>query len=355
MRFTEINILYVGNEDKATTKQRLMALREMQINFDVVYTYLLDQKISVIKRIYRAISFRLGYFPERNNENKQILERLTGKKYDILFIEKGLSIKASTIIAAKKLYPFLKIVSYSLDDVMNRNNSSVYFRRSIPLYDFLFTNKKYNVEELKMMGAKNVFYFRNAFSPQVHRPVHVTEEEKEFFGCEVAFIGTFEDERAAYIKFLANNGIKIKIWGWSKTAETSGMQHSNIQIMQQHVYDDEYAKVVCSSKINLCFLRKENRDKETTRSIEIPACGGFMIAERTNEHRELFKEDEEAVFFNSKNELLQKIKHYLLNHNERVMIAKCGLARCLNSNYSYQKQLSDIFSTVMEHETFSNN
>ena len=64
------------------------------------------------------------------------------------------------------------------------------------------------------------------------------------------------------------------------------------------------------------FLRKKNRDLHTTRSLEIPSVGTFMIAERTVEHSTLFKEDVEAVF-NNNIELLNKVNYYLNNDDKK--------------------------------------
>ena len=38
-----------------------------------------------------------------------------------------------------------------------------------------------------------------------------------------------------------------------------------------------------------------------------------MLAEMTDEHSKLFKENSEAAFFSSNQDLLYKIKHYLKN------------------------------------------
>ena len=237
-----------------------------------------------------------------------------------------------------------------LDDIMNRSNSSIYFKNSIPYYDYFFTNKKYNIPELRGLGAKNVFYFKNGYSLQVHHPLNISSEDQQFYGCEVTFVGTFEYARSKLINYLAENNIRIKIWGWGITRKNSGLSDSaNITLMDQYVYDEEYAKVISASQINLCFLRKVNRDTETTRSIEIPACKGFMIAERTIEHLELFQEGIEAEYFSSPKELLEKINYYLHNTNERIKIAEKGYLKCMSLKLSYHDQLKYIFSIIKDH------
>jgi spore maturation protein CgeB len=350
-----ISVLYVCNEDRATTKQRLMALGDLNVDVDVVYTSRLNEKVPIFKKVFRAVKFRLGIFPERNNENQQVLASLYKKKYDILFVEKGLSIKRSTLVKAKALHPGIKIISYSLDDVMNRQNCSQQYRKALTAYDYHFTNKRYNVEELRHLGAHNVYYFKNAFSTHVHHPVAVGGTEQNYYGADVSFIGTYAKDRVELIRYLADNGIKIKIWGWGPSAKKSGMLHPLITMTGKYVYDEEYAKVVCASKINLCLLRKINRDRETTRSVEIPACGGFMISERTEEQKEMFEEGVEAEYFSNKIELLDKIRYYLGNEDKRIHIAANAVKRCIESDYSYQHQLKEIIKTVLGNEATGNN
>jgi spore maturation protein CgeB len=65
---------------------------------------------------------------------------------------------------------------------------------------------------------------------------------------------------------------------------------------------DDYAKVIQCAKVNLGSLSNGNRGLHTTRSLDIPALGGLLCAERTTEHREMYVEGKEALFWSSAQE-----------------------------------------------------
>ena len=85
--------------------------------------------------------------------------------------------------------------------------------------------------------------------------------------------------------------------------------------------------------------------------MEIPACGAFMLAERTREHLRLFEEGKEAAYFGSNEELLEKVHYYLNHEDERSTIASAGRQRCLDGGYSHHERLKYMLSVVIGRAT----
>lgn len=120
----------------------------------------------------------------------------------------------------------------------------------------------------------------------------------------------------------------------------------NLKIEDHGLKGIDYSKSLQAFKISLCFLRKINYDLQTSRSVEIPACSGFMMAERTDEHLSMFEENKEAVYFSSKEELLEKCKYYLVHDSERKSIALAGRKRCITSGYSNEGMIRSAFKLI---------
>jgi spore maturation protein CgeB len=101
----------------------------------------------------------------------------------------------------------------------------------------------------------------------------------------------------------------------------------------------------------LGFLSKLNRDDYTYRCFEIPACGSLLLAERTPTLEKIFQENEEAVFFSSVEEMLEKVL-WLRQHPEEITrIAAAGRKRVLtdgHSNYDRAQQFLRLVDKVYQ-------
>ena len=93
-------------------------------------------------------------------------------------------------------------------------------------------------------------------------------------------------------------------------------------------------------------MRKVCPDQHTTRTFEIPACGSLLLADRTEEHQEFFEEGKEAEFFDSCDELLDKLKFYCSNEAARKRIADGGYKRCKEGGYAYVCRVSGALQAL---------
>jgi len=299
---------------------------------------LLSEEVGKTFSLIDKIKFKLRIPTDLYNYNKLLTEH-DFSNIDVLLIIKGVVIWPSTLNKIKTKFINLKLVSWSLDDMCALHNSSIYYTKGLKYYDLVITNKTYNVEELKTIGAKDVLFLNNAFSKEKHYPIVKKDSE---YSHNVIFIGTLEKERFNSMNFLAKNNIIVDVYTDSYDKKEFLDYHENLKIHNGGLYGDKHCEAITNSKITLCFLRKINRDLQTTRSVEIPACGGCMVAERTEEHLYLFEEDKEAVFFDSDQELLEKVKLLLVDDKKRTNIVKNALIRCENSNYSYESLAKEL-------------
>jgi hypothetical protein len=342
-----MRILSVGsfNGRSNTCVHRNKALEKIA-RVDTINMY--EKSITLWYRIANR-SFLYGFpvrLPDISNSNKKIRKFILLYKYDVIWIDKGLLINKQTLKYIKKHSPDAIIVSYSPDNMALRHNQSQNYLECIRLYDYIFTNKSYILDDMKKMGAKNIQFVNNSYEATFHFPRKLSETDYNKLGGDVGFIGAWEKERCESILHLAKNGVKVRVFGDKKWQSYKSVS-KNLIIEDHGLFDEDYSKSLQAFKISLCFLRKINFDQQTTRSIEIPACGGFMMAERTKEHLALFEEGKEAEFFSTNEELLEKCRYYIINEDERKRIAEAGNLRCQTSGYSNEETIKRLITIIM--------
>ena len=343
-----IRILYAGEiTPGGTCEQRLHAFAALGCSVTAVN--LTDAAARQrLRRLPERLRRRLFGPRDISGANTQLREQIRQRSFDLLWIDRGLTVDAETLREVRRRQPHCRIVGYSPDDMYARHNQSRQFRAHLPLYDLYVTTKSFNVRELSAMGSRRVIYSPKAFDPRTHRPLQLTDEQRQAYGGPVGFIGSWEHARGVSLDRLARAGIAVRVWGngWHKQRQ----RHANLRIEEKPLLGEDYTFGINAFDINLCFLRQMNRDLHTARSVEIVACGAFMLAERTDEHRLLFEEGREAEFFSSDAELLDKARYYLDHPDERQRIAAAGRVRCLAHGYRNEDRLAVVLETLSHME-----
>jgi len=331
-------LLFISNSSPERISHILDAFNSRSdLVVETEHLWLGKRKDSVVHKFFEKIKLPL----DSDNINERLYEKVRTFNPDIIFIVKGNYILPGKLKLIRARFPRIKIVSWSLDDMYAWHNRSAFYTFGLKHYDVVFTSKSYNINELKRVGAKRVAFLYQAYSTIYHAPPPKCETN-----FDVLFIGFAEEERFEYLQYLAEHGIKVTIYGTGWNKKSFFANNNNIEINAHDLIGDDYAKAICSSRITLCFLRKINRDLHTSRSVEIPACGGGMLAERTSEHLELFEEDVEAAYFSSKEELLDKTNYYLANSDKLSKLKSAGLKRTKESNYSYDNMVDRILDEL---------
>src|SRR5262249_38376102 len=96
---------------------------------------------------------------------------------------------------------------------------------------------------------------------------------------------------------------------------------------------------------------RANRDGHVMRSFEIAAAGGCMLAQDTDEHREIFgPEGEAVVYFRDAKEAVQRARVLLCDSSERKRLATGLHRRIVGGAHTYTHRLATMLRIAIGRE-----
>ncbi|MEJ2670843.1 MAG: glycosyltransferase [Deltaproteobacteria bacterium] len=276
---------------------------------------------------------------------KKLAPLIQNCRFDLTLVDNGELIGRRVLNIVRQVSPF--IINYNNDDPFGNRDKNKWrlYLEAVPHYDLLAVVRGVNVAEAYAQGARKVLQVFMAVD-ELDGPREITPQDRKRFSHEVLFIGTWMPERSPFLAELMSAGLPLTIYGndWQKAPEWSTLQ----AVWQgPAIYGDDYIKAIQLAKISLGLLSKGNRDLHTTRTFEIPYCGGLLCAERTSEHLQLYQEDVEAVFWGDVRECLEKCQALLQNDAKRREIAEKGRARCLRNGIFNKNNLNLMINAVL--------
>jgi len=218
--------------------------------------------------------------------------------------------------------------------------------RAIPHYDLHVVQRDRNVADYIERGARGVIKIQTAYEPTVHFPPPEGWSDAQR-DRGVSFIGTSYDERPAFLTRLWREcGFPVVISGDKMWKERLDPEACAALYTGGELYQQAYREGIWRSKVNLSFITHSNQDEFVHKSFEIAACGGFLLAERSEGHKAKFEEDVEAVFFTGFEECAEKVRRYLGDEAARARIAAAGRARAVRDGYSNDAQVQKILERL---------
>jgi spore maturation protein CgeB len=273
---------------------------------------------------------------------RETLQRIKRFKPDCLFVFKGNWVQPEIVrecrqagITTVVYYPDVSFLSHGQ-----------YIPKTLPLYDHIFTAKSFGVHDMaSQLGVSNISFLEPGFDPELHRPIELTDCEKEVFGADVSFIGTWSQKKESILAALRAGlqDIRIRIWGYRW--ENCSNPQLRSSIMGYGITGDDYVKAICGSKICLGLLSEAGKgsssgDYITARTFQIPACGTFMLHERNPEILQYFSEGLDVECFSSAEELIGKVRFCLEDDHYRNEVGATGLKRSVEEDYSIDRRMN---------------
>lgn len=308
-------------------------------------------------RPFQNLGFDVTFFNSRpQSSNKfmrsieaQLINRMLQKNIAKINPDACLLIKTESLDLQtyKKIKSHTKkMIGYHPDNpfcLWNKNSSSSLIS-ALPLFDCYWSWNKTISDNLIMCGAQH-----SCFMPFAYDENFIKTSEPTTASFDVSFIGSWEPKRELFMSGLIEKRptLTIGIWG-------NGWEHAQPDILKNYikgtaVYGAEAGAIIASSRINLNFLRTQNKDAHNMRTFEIPALGGFLLSEYSEQQaEEFFKEGLSIACFKNPYDLIEKIDFYLANQDKREAIMHA--AKIAVSQYTLSKAIARVVGKCLSPE-----
>lgn len=110
-------------------------------------------------------------------------------------------------------------------------------------------------------------------------------------------------------------------------------------------YFREMPSVFRKSRINLNISGRLIKSGVPLRAFDVMGAGGFLLSNYQADFLDLFVPGEDFVYYESKEDLLDKIGYYLSHENERQAIAKNGHDK-VAAGHTYRHRVQEILSHI---------
>lgn len=242
--------------------------------------------------------------------------------------------------AQSKIYGYYLVDDVLTDELMSDINRTVYDKTVE--YRKQSNNKRSNDEtdvnlintavESDASGTKR----NDAKENESDNVLHISREALSYaMAAQIT-----REERLLALKLLSGH-YDVKLYSREKNDLLD-----KVKYMGTADYDKEMPMVFKSSDINLNMTLRCIRSGIPLRALDIMGAGGFLLSNYQPELAECFVDGEEAVMYESIEDMYAKASFYLANPEIRMEIARRGHEK-VSREYRYEDRIDEMFNKAL--------
>jgi len=282
--------------------------------------------------IHRFAGHRPAYL---DRFSSAVAERCMSDGAAVLIATGAASLNASALSALK--VHGVRSINFSTDDPFGSQGSG-WHREALPHYDVVCTPRTANIGDLQALGCA-VEYLPFGYDEKYCFPIASAPEVE---GHDALFVGGGDRDRLEFVEAYLRAGGTIALAGayWSRFTRTKSL---SLGIKNP----EEVRRLTASAKVNICLVRRTNRDGHVMRSFEMAAIGGCMLVEDTEEHRVIFGPNDVCVrYFRGPEEAAREVFRLIGDEASRRRLKLAVREHIVVGKHTYFDRLQTMLSYV---------
>lgn len=296
-------------------------------------------------KILTALAYRTPPHlnPDYRLRNRRLIDQARAFQPDVLWLPGDNRVIYPATLATLKQETGCKIVySTGISPVVF---SLPIERQAARLYDLVLVNDYYHGIQWLELGAKHMECLpTSACDPDFHHPYNLSDEQRQAYTCDIAFVGTLIPDNLYSRRVQALEALRdfdLGIWS----------VHDVPPSLRPHVrgraLGEDMLEVLSAAKITINVHGDFMRYGGNMRLFEAAGTGIFQIADDLPGTHEWFEEGETIVTFKDLDDLRTKVAYYLTHEAEREAIARRAQEH-VYAHHTYDQRIARVEELVAD-------
>lgn len=292
--------------------------------------------------LYEKVAIRVARLSYRGMPPKMgaedILPKLGDYKPDLSIIFRGEDLKPCAVSALRQISPYGCVNIYSDSPFVIPGYGASQLLPTFNEYTRFYVASRHAIPTFEQLGAKEVKVLTFGYAKNFHA---LSKTHYPGALARIGYLGSWGPLQEAWLEPLNQFGLNIYGGGWKHLRKDSPLR---MDYRPGQGIGEAMKQAISCVDIVFNMVRAEHGCAISMKTFEIPACGGFMLTNWTEDQAEFFEDGKDCVFFHTQEELLDKVKFYLKHESTRKKIQEAGYAAVRPHSYDNRAQamLGDI-------------